>query len=59
MIENETFVIQLTVKNSEGLMKTRSLKLSKQQLDTFQSKLNVEENGYTIIEVFVNQGNYY
>lgn len=59
MIENETFVIQLTVKNSEGLMKTRSLKLSKQQLDTFQSKLNVEENGYTIIEVFVNTGNYY
>ena len=59
MIENETFVIQLTVMNSAGVMKTRHLKVSKEQLRTFQSKLNKEENGYTIIEVFVNQGNYY
>ena len=58
-MENSEFVIQLTVKNSEGLMKTRHLKVSKEQLDVFQSKLNKEENGYTIIEVFVNQGNVY
>tara|TARA_R110000765_G_scaffold37703_2_gene83324 strand:- start:660 stop:839 length:180 start_codon:yes stop_codon:yes gene_type:complete len=59
MIENETFVIQLTVKNSEGVLKTRHLKVSKEQLTTFQSKLNVEENGFTIIEVYINTGNIY
>ena len=59
MIENETFVIQLTVMNSEGVMKTRHLKVSKQQLDTFQSKLNKKENGFTIIECYVNTGNIY
>ena len=59
MIENETFVIQLTVKNSEGVLKTRHLKVSKEQLKTFQSKLNIEQDGYTIIEVYINTGNYY
>tara|TARA_R110000737_G_scaffold345031_1_gene372925 strand:- start:721 stop:900 length:180 start_codon:yes stop_codon:yes gene_type:complete len=59
MIENETFVIQLTVKNSEGVLKTRHLKVSKEQLSTFQSKLNVEENGFTIIECYINTGNIY
>ena len=58
-MENSEFVIQLTVKNSEGLIKTRHLKVSKEQLELFQSKLNKEENGFTIIEVFINTGNYY
>ena len=59
MIENETFVVQLTVMNSDGLIKTRHLKVSKEQLATFQSKLNVEENGFTIIECYINTGNIY
>ena len=58
-MENSEFVIQLTVKNSEGLIKTRHLKVSKEQLKTFQGRLNVEQDGYTIIECYVNSGNYY
>ena len=58
-MDNSTFLIQLTVKNNEGVMKTRGLKVSKEQLELFQSKLNKEENGFTIIEIFVNSGNYY
>ena len=58
-MENSEFVIQLTVMNSEGLIKTRHLKVSKEQLKTFQGRLNVEQDGYTIIECYVNSGNYY
>ena len=58
-MENSEFIIQLTVKNSEGVLKTRHLKVSKEQLELFQSKLNVEENGFTIIECYINTGNIY
>ena len=58
-MENSEFIIQLTVKNSEGVLKTRHLKVSKEQLELFQSKLNIEENGFTIIDCYVNTGNIY